>query len=256
MPAVGVVPLPKFARRNKAALVAAVLVAAALLAAVGVLAVSNVLIARERIRRRCADPARDSAKAAEDQRDRRREREVARDRAEELAARRYFHRITLAHRELSVDNLGRGPANSSTSARKTCGEWEWHYLDAALPGRAGHPPGQGQAEVNSVAFSPDGERLASAGGDGTVKVWNSRTGEVIQTLNATHAAPSVQRRVPPRRQAPGLRRRGPEGEGLGLDDRPDGVRPHRATPFASSGRRTPWRSAPTADTSRREVTGR
>ena len=35
-----------------------------------------------------------------------------------------------------------------------------------------------------MAFSPDGERLASAGGDGTVKIWNSRTGEVIQTLNA------------------------------------------------------------------------
>ena len=40
------------------------------------------------------------------------------------------------------------------------------------------------AEVNSVAFSPDGERLASAGGDGTIKVWNSRTGEVVQTLDA------------------------------------------------------------------------
>ena len=35
-----------------------------------------------------------------------------------------------------------------------------------------------------MAFSPDGERLASAGGDGTVKVRNSRTGEVVQTLNA------------------------------------------------------------------------
>ena len=39
-----------------------------------------------------------------------------------------------------------------------------------------------KTEVNGVAFSPDGERLASAGGDGTVKVWNSRTGEVVQTL--------------------------------------------------------------------------
>ena len=41
-----------------------------------------------------------------------------------------------------------------------------------------------KTEVNSLAFSPDGERLASAGGDGAVKVWNSRTGKVIQTLDA------------------------------------------------------------------------
>ncbi len=38
-----------------------------------------------------------------------------------------------------------------------------------------------KTEVNSLAFSPDGERLASAGGDGAVKVWNSKTGKVIQT---------------------------------------------------------------------------
>ena len=66
-----------------------------------------------------------------------------------------------------------------------------------------------KTEVNSVAFSPDGERLASAGGDGTVKIWNSRTGEVIQTFPRARRF-GRQRRVPPRRQAPGLRRRGPD----------------------------------------------
>ena len=55
---------------------------------------------------------------------------------------------------------------------------------AALPARPVILRDKTKAEVNSVAFSPDGERLASAGGDGTVKVWNSRTGEVVQTLNA------------------------------------------------------------------------
>ena len=49
-----------------------------------------------------------------------------------------------------------------------------------------------KTEVNGVAFSPDGERLASAGGDGTVKIWNSRTGDVVQTFPAhTDAVVSV-----------------------------------------------------------------
>ena len=113
-----------------------------------------------------------------------------------------------------------------------------------------------KTEVNGVAFSPDGERLASAGGDGTVKIWNSRTGKVIQTFPA-HADCGRQRRVPPRRQAPGLRRRGPAGEGLGLDgDRPGSV--HRTVRRRSQVWDGVYRGvqSPTADTSRREATGR
>src|SRR5205085_1926373 len=40
---------------------------------------------------------------------------------------------------------------------------------------------------NGVAFSPDGRRLASAGSDRTVKVWNSATGQQI-TLRGHTAA--------------------------------------------------------------------
>src|SRR5258708_883614 len=38
--------------------------------------------------------------------------------------------------------------------------------------------------VNRVVFSPNGTRLASAGGDGdaTVKIWDSKTGELLRTL--------------------------------------------------------------------------
>jgi WD40 repeat protein/serine/threonine protein kinase len=38
--------------------------------------------------------------------------------------------------------------------------------------------------VNSVAFSPDGKRLATLSRDNTVKVWDAQTGQVIRTFKA------------------------------------------------------------------------
>jgi WD40 repeat protein len=36
--------------------------------------------------------------------------------------------------------------------------------------------------VRSVAFSPDGAELASAGTDATIRLWNCATGQQVQTL--------------------------------------------------------------------------
>src|SRR5262245_14413175 len=44
-----------------------------------------------------------------------------------------------------------------------------------------------QTAVNGVAFSADGALLASAGGDGTIKIRNSKTGEQVQTLPRAHS---------------------------------------------------------------------
>jgi WD40 repeat protein len=101
----------------------------------------------------------------------------------ELEGALYFQRIALAHRELSVDNLGR-----ALELLDLCPEglrqWEWRYLKrlCRVEPVVLHDPGK--TEVNSVAFSPDGLRLAAAAGDGTVKVWDIKTGEVTRTLKA------------------------------------------------------------------------
>ncbi|KAH7020805.1 uncharacterized protein B0I36DRAFT_218298, partial [Microdochium trichocladiopsis] len=42
--------------------------------------------------------------------------------------------------------------------------------------------------LRSVAFAPDGRRLASGSGDKTIKVWNAQTGALLQTLEG-HGGP-------------------------------------------------------------------
>jgi WD40 repeat protein len=100
---------------------------------------------------------------------------------EDLETNLYFHRIALADRELSQDNLGRA-LQLLDECPPALRQWEWHYLERLC--RLDTVILRDKAEVNSVAFGADGERLAAAGGDGSVKVWNSRTREVVQTLDA------------------------------------------------------------------------
>jgi eukaryotic-like serine/threonine-protein kinase len=160
----------KFTRRNKVAMATASVLGLAVALTVAVLATSLVLIAGEQRARRTAQQA--EARAEDD-----RKKAVERERRES-----YFNRITLAHRDLAVDLLAACPEDLRG--------WEWHYLMRLC--RVEPLVLRDETEVHGVAFSPDGEQLASAGGDGTVKFWNSRTGKVMQTFQAhTDSAVSV-----------------------------------------------------------------
>jgi WD40 repeat protein/serine/threonine protein kinase len=142
----------KFARRNKAALLTASVVVLAVSLTV---AVSTLLIwrANQDLQQTLQREQRDT----------------------------YFHHIALAHRELSRDNLGRA-REQLDKCPPELQQWEWRYLNRLC--RVDPVVLRVKTEVNSLAFSPGGERIASAGGDGAVKVWNSKTRELVRTLPA------------------------------------------------------------------------
>ena len=113
--------------------------------------------------------------------------------------------------------------------------------------RPGNLTLKGHTGSVSVAFSPDGKRLASASEDQTVKVWDAGTGQETLTLKG-HTDDGLERGVQPRRQAARLRQRGSDGEGVGRRDRAGNPHPQGAHRRRSRA----WRSAPTASGSLRQ----
>jgi WD40 repeat protein len=57
-----------------------------------------------------------------------------------------------------------------------------HLWDAASGAEVQVIPQTAEEQVTTLSFSPDGRRLASAGFDAKVKIWDTETGQELLTL--------------------------------------------------------------------------
>jgi WD40 repeat protein len=99
---------------------------------------------------------------------------------QQLETNLYFNHIALAHRELTanipVPAKAEALLDSCPVERRG---WEWHYLKRLWRVEPVVLRDPANAEVNSVSFNSDGDQLAAACGDGTVKVWDLKSGQVV-----------------------------------------------------------------------------
>lgn len=159
----------KLVRRNKGVFTAVTLVAAALV--IGLTA-SAVSLVRERQVRQLAVTAREQARAAEKEAVAAREEAVAAREKEtglrrQVQAQAYASDMGLAQQALALNDLGRTrrlleghrPAPGEADLRG----WEWRYLWQECRSDALSELTRYPGPVYSVAYSPDGKRLAVAG---------------------------------------------------------------------------------------------
>jgi WD40 repeat protein/serine/threonine protein kinase len=139
-----------------------------------VLAIGAIVSTWQAIRATRAERKTATALFAETQAKRELEHTLERERVDS-----YFHRITLAHRELSMNNLS-GALKFLDECPEDLRDWEWRYLNRF--GRLGEVVLQDTNEVYSVAFHPRGQQIAAACKDGVVKIWDLSARKVVQRL--------------------------------------------------------------------------
>jgi hypothetical protein len=105
---------------------------------------------------------------------------LAQTRLETLEGNLYFYRIALAAGELAANHASRAEELLHLCRLDQRG-WEWHFLKRRLHEEPLTPAGHTKA-AGGLAFSPNGQVLASASFDGSVRLWDPGTGACLHTL--------------------------------------------------------------------------
>jgi hypothetical protein len=108
------------------------------------------------------------------------------EQAKEARQQTYFAQIGRVEAQLQAGDHA-GAAGMLERVGQEQRGWEYGYLRRRTEGTPCTLRGQ-TSIVSAVSYSPDGTRLASASYDGTVKVWDARSGTELLTLRG-HTAP-------------------------------------------------------------------
>jgi len=108
------------------------------------------------------------------------QRDVTKRESETRRRALYRSRISLANAELHRSDIRRVRELLSLCPQDLRG-WEWYYLRTACDRSAWTFRGH-EGDVYGVAFHPEGTRVASAGLDRTVRIWDTTTGEQVHVL--------------------------------------------------------------------------